>query len=97
MMLNLVKGNNADESAADENGIAPSGHVIHGTKAIKELVETQSVKGDREVAVYSYFYSEKYENALDYMDLGFIGVSKQASQQYPMSHLQRKDFTRGGD
>ena len=31
------------------------------------------------------------------MDLGFIGVVKKASRQYPMAQLQNKHFTRRGD
>ena len=31
------------------------------------------------------------------MGLGFIGVIDQESHQYPMTHLQRKQFTCRGD
>lgn len=46
------------------------------------------------VAVYSYFASVKSEKSLEYMGLGFIGIINQSSRQYPMSHLQSKQFTR---
>ena len=37
------------------------------------------------------------EKSLEEMGLGFIGVVKQTSRQYPMVHLQRKEFTCRGD
>ena len=42
------------------------------------------------MAAASYFSSVKYAKSLEYMVHVFIGVFKQASFQYPMSHTQRK-------
>ena len=35
--------------------------------------------------------------ALEEIGLGFIGVVKQTLRQYPMGHLQRKEFNCRGD
>ena len=43
------------------------------------------------------FTSVQSAKWLDDMDLGFIGVVKKASRQYPMAQLQNKHFTRRGD
>ena len=43
-----------------------------------------------------YFSSGKSIKAFEDMGLGFIGVVKQASRQYPMGHLKSKYFNSRG-
>ena len=85
--FNLVKVKNSDDADYDASVNVPAGYMNHGTKVLRELVETWAVKGDRVVAAYSYFASVQSEKELEYTGLSFIGLVKQESRQYPMEHL----------
>ena len=60
LKLKLVRGNTADDAAADANVIVPIGYVNHGGKVFKESVEPWALKGERVVAADCYFDYIKY-------------------------------------
>ena len=53
--LKLVKDKSVDEAAAAANGNAPAEDENHVTMVLKELVEPRAGRGERAVAVDSYF------------------------------------------
>ena len=55
MKLKLVKDKSVDEDAVAANGNLPAEYQNHGTMVLKELVEPWAGRGDRVVAVDSYF------------------------------------------
>ena len=90
MKLKLAKVKNAYEETGATNGTAPDGYTNHVTKLLKDLVEPWAEKVDRVIAADSYFSSMKYEEALEEMVLGFVGVDKLISRQYPIANLKSK-------
>ena len=55
MKLKLVKDKSVDEAATAANGNAPAEDENHGTMVINELVEPWVVRGERLLAIDSYF------------------------------------------
>ena len=78
MNLKLVKVKTVDDAGVAANGTAHGGDVDHGTKVIKQLVNTWSVKLDIVVAADSQFSSVRSKKSLEEMDIGFFSVVKQA-------------------
>ena len=57
MKLSLVEGKTAEEAGVSVIGTKPGGYVNHGTKVLKELLETWLGKGDTVIASVLYFDS----------------------------------------
>jgi hypothetical protein len=93
MQLKLV------ETAESEALHAVEGEdgLLHGTVILKRLLKPWSGQGDRVVCADSYFASVGAAEELEKMGLGFIGVVKTATRQFPQAHFSAIELdSRGG-
>ena len=92
LRLKLVKTASEEEHGdrTDNDGL------LHGTKVLRSLVQPWAFS-DRTVVADSYFSSVGAADEMSRLGIGFIGVVKTATRQYPLQYLSHLELSDRGD